>query len=323
MRRILPIVAASAALLAVGCSSNSEPGYYAGTDHSAVALITWSAPRQGRASGTITADTLSGTAPTETVQVQTAPVTVTFDGRYVSFTGAGIYALGATTITGTLSAGRLSITAPDASRYLGSAVLRPATPAVYHSDLAALRQDVSHANTAAKRTHVSHGHSAKVTADQQHVSDDISTLQSDVATLSSDVTQMSTDVQQVSADLSQLQSDAANGAGPSCDNVSTVDADATTVDDDGTTVGADGTTVTDDVDTVQGDISQLTSDAEALAKAGGSPVGDPNPQAVISQAQTAISNAVTQANSYVTTVNGYLQQAYTIANNLTGSNCSA
>jgi outer membrane murein-binding lipoprotein Lpp len=321
MRRILPIVTASAALLAAGCGGSSRPGYYVGTGRSAIALITWSAPQRGKARGTIIDDTLSGTAPGQIVDVQTAPVTVRFNGSAVSFTGTGVYALGAATIRGTLRGGRLSIKAPDSDGYLESAVLRPATPATYRSDLATLRRHVSHANTVAKRAQVHQQDSGQLTSDEQQVSTDVSTLQSDTATLTSDVAQMSADVQQVSADLAQLQSDAANGAGPACENVSTVDSDATTVDSDGSTVGDDATTVAGDIGTVQGDISQLSGDVEALLKAGGSATGDPSPQAVITEAQTEISDATTEANSYITTVNGFMQQAYTTANAINASNC--
>jgi outer membrane murein-binding lipoprotein Lpp len=321
MRRILPIVMAAAAVLVAGCSSGKS-AYYVGTNRTAAVLITWSAQRNGQARGSITDDTMSGIAPSETVQVQTVPVTVRFNGTAVSFNGSRIYALGAATISGTLSGGRLSITAPDATGYLESAVLRSGTRAVYNSDVAKLRLRASHADTTAKRSNTRRLDSGLITTDQQQVSSDISTLQNDVSTLSSDVTQMSQDAQQVSTDLTQLQADYANGAGPSCENVSTVDNDATTVDSDGSTVGDDATTVTSDISTVQSDISQLTSDVKALLKAGGTATGNPSPQTVISQAQAEVSTALTQANSYITTVNGYLQQAYTDANNLAGSNCA-
>jgi outer membrane murein-binding lipoprotein Lpp len=321
MTRILPIVMAAAAMLVAGCDS-SRPAYYVGTDNTAAVLITWSAQQNGHAQGSITDDTLSGTAPSEIVQVQTVPVTVRFNGTDVSFDGSRIYALGTATISGTLSGGRLTITAPDASGYLESVVLRSGTPAVYNSDLARLRQRVSHADTTAKRSDTRRPNSAQIATDEQQVSSDISTLQSDVGALSSDVTEMSQDAQQVSTDLAQLQSDAANGAGPSCDNVSTVENDAATVDGDGSIVGADSTNVRSDISTVQGDISQLTSDVKSLLKAGGTATGNPSPQTVISQAQAAISTALTQANSYINTVNGYLQQAYTTANNLAGGSCA-
>jgi hypothetical protein len=323
MRPTLLIVTASAAaFLAAGCGARSGPTYYVGTDGSAVALIRWSAPHTGRATGSITADTLSGSAPSETVEVQTAPVAVRVNGRDVSFTGSQINALTGSRITGTLSDGTLRITAPGASGYLESAVLRPGTPAVYQADLAKLRRRASHNNTAARQRTPSRRHNAaQVTTDQQQVASDVSTLQTDAAALTSDVSQMQTDMQQTSTDLSQLQSDAASGPGSACENVATVDTDASTVDGDGTTVGDDATTVTGDISTVQADISQLTGDLETLQKAGGSATGDPSPQTVISQAQTAISTGLTQANSYISTVNGYLEQAYTTASTLSAGSC--
>jgi hypothetical protein len=322
MRPILLIVTASAAaFLAAGCGARSGPAYYVGTDGTAVALITWSASHSGRATGSITADTLSGIAPSETVDVQTAPVAVRVNGRDVSFSGSRIDALTGPGITGTLSGGTLRITAPSASGYLESAVLRPATRAVYQADLAKLRQRASHNNTAAKRRTPTQQHAAQVTTDKEQVATDVSTLQTDAGALSTDVSQMQTDMQQTSTDLSQLQSDAASGPGPGCENVATVDGDASTVDSDGTTVGDDATTVTSDISTVQGDISQLTTDLATLQKDGGSAAGDPSPQTVITQAQTAISTGLAQANSYIGTVNGYLQQAYTTASNLAASTC--
>ena len=321
MRRILPIVTAAAAMLVAACGSSRQV-YYVGADGTAAVLITWSAQQNGHAQGTITDDTLSGTAPSEIVQVESVPVTVRFNGTAVSFDGSSIYALGTTTISGTLSGGRLTITAPDATGYLEAAVLRSGTRAVYDSDLARLRQRVSQANTTAKRSNTRQQNSALIATDEQQVSSDISTLQNDVGALGSDVTQMSQDAQQVSTDLTQLKSDAANGAGPSCDHVSTVESDATTVDGDGSIVGADSTNVTQDISTAQSDISHLTKDVKSLLKAGGTATGNPSPGTVISQAQAAISTALTQANSYITTVNGYLQQAYTTANNVAGGSCA-
>jgi outer membrane murein-binding lipoprotein Lpp len=307
-------------LLVAGCDS-SRPAYFVGADGSTVALIKWSASQAGRATGSLTEDTLSGTAPAQTVNVQSVPVTVTRKGSDVFFAGTGLDALAGATIMGRLSGGTLRITARDTSGYLKSAVFRSATSAAYNSDVASLRRHASRDNAAAKRVQPRQQNSAAITSDQQQVSSDVSTLQADAATLTSDMSQMSTDAQQVSTDLVQLKSDAANGQGQSCDNVATVDSDASTVDADGTTVGNDSTTVTSDVSTVQSDISQLNTDLATLAKDGGSAVGGQSPLTVISQEQAGITGAVSQANSYITTVNGYLQQAYTTANDLAGSNC--
>jgi outer membrane murein-binding lipoprotein Lpp len=320
MRRMLPIAMASAALLVAGCGG-SRPMYFVGADGSTVALIKWSGSQTGRARGIITEDTLAGAAPAQTVHVQSVQVTVTIKGSDVLFAGSGLDGIAGATVTGRLSGSTLRITAPGASGFLQSAVLRPATSAAYNSDLANLRQHVTRDNTAARQVQPRPQNSAAITSDQQQVSSDVSTLQTDAQSLTSDMSQMNTDVQQVSADLAQLTSDAANGQGQSCDNVATVDNDASTVDGDGTTVGNDSTTVTSDISTVQSDISQLSTDLATLAKDGGSVAGSPSPQTVISQEQAALTSALSQANSYISTVNGYLQQAYTTANNLAGSTC--
>jgi hypothetical protein len=78
---------------------------------SQVVLIQWNAPQNGEASGTVTYDSVStsGSDPSapDSLSVQSAPVTVTFNGDQVTFSGF----LGGS-FTGQLSGGQLSITTP-------------------------------------------------------------------------------------------------------------------------------------------------------------------------------------------------------------------
>lgn len=311
---VLPGAVAVILVALAGCGS-SGPGYYVGADSTAVARIQWSAPQSGQASGTITDDALTGTASRRSVDVQTVPVTVTFHGSTVIITGAGLYALAATSLTGTLTGGMLRMRAPDASGYLRSAVLTPGTPAVYDSDLATLKQRVRHDDELAAPRKVGHHTTAQLATDQAAVTNDESTLASAVSQLSSDVAQIGTDTQQGNTDLLSLDSDAALG----CTNAAAVTQDDSTVNNDGSTVGIDAMTITNDVSTLQSDVSQLQSDDQAVQKDGGVPDGDP--AGAISQAQSAISTAVSQANADIGAINEYMQHAYTAANDLATSAC--
>jgi len=312
---IAPAVVAISALALTACGSSS-PTYYVGADRTAVARIEWSPPQHGHAIGTITDDTLTGDAPSGSVDVQTVAVTVTFHGATVTFAGAGLYALAGESLTGELNDGMLRITAPDASGYLESAVLRPATPAAYDSDLANLRRQVRRDDRIAALRQARRKTAAQLATDQQQVSSDESNLAAAASQISGDLAQLGTDLQQATTDMQTLSTDAASG----CSNASTVTSDDYTVNNDGSAVGNDAMTLTNDISTTQSDVSQLQSDGQALQKAGGVLRGDPN--VAISQAQSAISRAVSQADADIDTMNQYMQQAYKTASSLAGSACA-
>jgi hypothetical protein len=315
IRPALLVAAAGIGALALTACGSSGSAYYVGSTGSAVARIEWSAPQSGRASGTITDDTLTGTAPRRSIDVQTVPVTVTFRGSTVMFAGAGLYALGDASLRGTLSGGNLRMQAPDASGYLESAVLRPGTAAGYDFDLATLKEHVRQADDVSGHRTARQHTTAQLATDQQDVSNDESTLASAVSQLSTDVAQIGTDLQQGGTDLQTLNADTASG----CTNSSAVTQDDDTVNNDGSAVGIDATTITGDISSVQSAVSQLQTDDQAVQKDGGVPQGDP--AGVISQAQSAITTAVSQANADIASMNGYMQQAYNTANSLATSSC--
>ena len=79
--------------VAAGCGGGSVPAYFVGSSSNSVLLVQWSAPQNGQASGSITYDSLSGTAPNETLGVQTVSVSVTISGNSVTMKPAGLLAL--------------------------------------------------------------------------------------------------------------------------------------------------------------------------------------------------------------------------------------
>jgi hypothetical protein len=66
MKTAIITVAFAAALALAGCGGSS-PAYYLASNSGLVPLIKWQTPQNGQASGTITEDQPSGSAPNETL----------------------------------------------------------------------------------------------------------------------------------------------------------------------------------------------------------------------------------------------------------------
>src|SRR5215469_11770151 len=143
--------AAACSLLAVGCGSRG-PQYFVASSSTSVLLVQWGQPSNAQASGTITYDSLSGSAPDETLNVQTVPVAVTLNGSSVTFTMTGLAAfLGGGSISGTLSNGGLIITTPpdSTSGEIQSGTLAASNPAAYNAAVASLQESISKQNAVA------------------------------------------------------------------------------------------------------------------------------------------------------------------------------
>jgi predicted nucleic acid-binding Zn-ribbon protein len=323
MRGKIPycLTAVVACGLIAGCGGNG-PAYYLAGGSASVLLVQWSAPQNGQASGTVTYDSFSGSAPNESLSVDSTPVAVVISGSSITITPTGFGALSGVTITGTLGGGGLTINMPPNSTtgQIGSETLAASNATGYNAAVSALRKTIASQNTTALAQQQEQQQAQQITSDQQTVGNDVSTLRSDSGNLSSDVSQLASDVQQVNSDLGQVKSDTANGQGSYCDNVYTVADDAYTVSDDSDTLSDDLMTLTDDISTVQGDIRQLNNDLSTLAQAGGTQSGDP--QAAISQAKADINSAVSSANTDISTVNADVGDAYSIANGLATGSCS-
>jgi hypothetical protein len=282
-----------------GCGS-SGPSYFLISTPSEVLVVSWPAPQNGQASGTITDVATSGTAPSETVDVTTVPAAVTLNGSQVTVRASGPFST-APNIPGTLKGSTLTLTPTSSSGQIVTLTLQSSDVTAYNQAAAKLRQDVAGVN----------------------VSAGVRQLGTDSSGLANAVGSLASDTQRVKADLGSEQS-AATGAGPAsaCSitgtSYGTITDDATTVDDtDNNAVGGDVNTLTGDISAVRLDIGQLRSDTAALQRAGGKPAA--STQAAISRANSDIASAASQANADIRTVNGYLQQAYTVANNILAS----
>jgi hypothetical protein len=296
------VLAAGTSLLTAvlaGCGS-SGPSYFLISTPSEVVVVTWPAPQNGQASGTITDVAATGTAPAETVNITTVPASVTINGSQVTVRVSGAFST-APNVPGTLNGSTLTLSPTNAGGQIVTLTLQSSDVAAYNQAAAKLRQDVANVNvnTGARQ------------------------LGTDSGGLAGAVGSLAADMQKVKADLGSEQS-AATAAGPAnaCSitgaSYGTITDDATTVDDtDNNAVGGDVNTLSADIGTVRLDVSQLRGATAELQQFGGKPAA--SMQAAISRANSDVASAVSQANADIRTVNGYLQQAYTVANNILAS----
>jgi hypothetical protein len=338
MRRALIAGAAGALVVAgVAACGSSGASYFLASDGSAVLLVEWGPVSDGIASGTITYDDLTGTAPDESVGFDNTPMTISFPGSPVRKTGfvdggaqgtmrrvtispAGLYdVFGESRIPGTLSGDTLTLNLrPDASKGLLSVdVLKAAASQPYNVAVGKLQNEVTSDNTTAANRQAAARQARRTAHDDSALSQAVTALQDDVTTLAQGVTTARSDVTQADADLGTLESDKAEGLGPYCDNAYTVNDDAYTVNDAGHTMSDDVSEVEDDIAEVNSGIAKVQADVTAVHNdAGAVPK---NVGTTVSSAQSAVSGAASTINADVATVNGYLQTAYSDAVSNAGS----
>ena len=321
----------------VACGSSAGPSYFLASSTSQVLLIQWNSPQNGQASGVVTYDSVntSGSDPSapDSLSVQNVPVTVTFNGAQVTFSGF----LGGS-FTGQLSGNQLSITTPPdtSTGQIQTGTLNASDPGTYNAAVAALNKAISSANASAAQAaqqqqqaqaqqQAQQQHDQQVTNDQQTASSDAQTLAGDVQSTQTDLQSMGTDVQSTATDLQSLKTDASQGAGTGpgdCSNMSTISSDAssTLASDLTSTIASDVTTLQGDIDTVNKDISTVQSDIQTLQQDGVSVPGDVSGS--IGSAQSAIGGVKQGANANIATAAGYVDQGYQIANSLATGSCA-
>jgi hypothetical protein len=331
MKRALAVgaVGALAGLAVTGCGS-SGPSYFLASDNTAVLLVEWGPVSGGSASGTITYDDLTGTAPDESVGVDNTPMTirwlqmvrgfVSFQSTSVTISPGALYdVFGGSKIPGTLSGDTLTLNPlPGASAGLRSAhVLMAASSQQYNAAVGKLQSEVTNDNNTAANQQTAAQQARRAAHGESALSRAVTALRNDVRTLDREVTTAGSDVTQADADLSTLESDATGGQGPYCDNAYTVNDDAHTVNDDGYTMSDDVGAVEDDVADVNAGIVKVQEDVTAVRKDGGTVPKDAG--TTVSNAQSTVSGAANTVNADVATVNGYLQAAYSDASSNAGS----
>ena len=273
-------------------------------------------------SGSLTDDSLSGTAPNEQVTSSQTPITAFVNGSEVTFTGLQ-------QDNGTLANGTLTLQVLNPDGTLGTDTFTHATQGQFNAAVGQLQSQAASDNAAAvqqQQQAAQANASASAAASQQQADSNArQQMTSDLAalqgfSLSSDVSQFNTDTATTGTDLGTVKSDAANGPGQDCVNVSTVGADADSVEADQNSVAADVDSFNPYLSTGNGDVAAVQADIKTLQGLGLPVPG--NAQSVISQAQSRIGAAVTAADSYIATTNADASSAVSIANGMVSGACS-
>jgi len=328
VRKVIPVTSAAVMCALVTACGSAGPAYYLASDSNNVLLVQWSAPQNGQASGSITYDSPTGTAPSETLSVQTVPVNVTINGSSVTLKPTGLDALLGGSVTGALGGGSLTITTPPngSSGEIQSGTLASSRASAYNAALAALRKGINKQNAVALAEQQAQQQAQANQQAEQTASNDLNALQS-ADSFTNDLNQLQTDVNQTNSDLASEKSAAAQGpnaGGGDCYNLEeNVSYDATeNVEYDATEDLAYDlqSGLEDDISNVRQDISALQSDLTTLSTSElAAPAGASQ---ALSTARANIRQAIATANSDITTVNSDVEQAYSIGNDLATGSCS-
>lgn len=151
MSRGIAIAASAFVLCALsGCGGSGGPVSYIGAFDNEVDYIQWQQSPSGQLRGTVTADHLSGTAPTLILSASTVPFTGTVNGSSVSLTFRRLFDLNAH-VGGIISGSTLTLDIAQSDGLIQSAHFTAGSLDAFTKVLARLRRQIQNANTRAAR----------------------------------------------------------------------------------------------------------------------------------------------------------------------------
>lgn len=324
------VLAGCAIMALVSCSTthssypanSSQPdaslaNAYLDTGSGWVAYIQWN--RSG--SGSLTKDTIAGTAPDEEVLSSQVSVEVFVNGSEVTF--AGLSPENGTLVGGTLT---LQVLEPDGT--LGTDTFTPAAQGQFNQSVAQLQAQVQSDNNTAIQASASDSQAAAVSQAQQSFTSEVTALERATATLNND-TSLAGAISQMKTDYGTEQAEWQAEQDASCSD-DTVSGDADTVGGDADTVGGDLDTTNSDVGSLQaGDIqavqaylANVSNDLSTLQGLGATP-GTSSSAAIAAgnKALTSADSAISWANGQAATLSNEAQQLATAAAKYANSHC--
>jgi len=309
---------------AAGCSASRVRGSgasYLAVSNSHVAFIQWRTASSGRLHGMITEDSAGGSAPAQTLAVNSARFTGTMSGNSVRLTFAPFYFIN-TRAHGTLGGGALIMWLPQSDGTIRKATFSQADQAGYHRAVAALHSKIRHANQLAAKQQATRGpgHAAA-----EHTADTALTtlyVQSSLASggkLSFALAHFSKDIQAARAHLATEKSDAV-GNNKYCAAALTVGGDAKAVDGALQSVQGDVLSITPAISAVRHDMAAASARLRHLRKAG-LPVSG-SASVVIANANANLRQLIAKANTYIDQANAADAHARSLANKMATRSCS-
>jgi hypothetical protein len=330
-RHRLGIILTAAGALLIGVfvavavsRSSSGPTSFLASSSSDVGFVQWQPDSSGGISGTIIYDYISGTAPNETVSVESVPFTGSIDGSSVTMNVNGGFLVGTRTLHATLKGGLLTFTTLSSGGSLGSSTMVQSSTAAYNAAVAALHRGVDHANLVAQQQQAQAQQAQANAQAEQTAQNDGVTVQQDSSLGSGsnfayDLSNFAADVKSSKLDLKTAQQDA--GQSKSYCNASImVNGDTQSLDGDLQSIVGDIQSLRADIQTVHSDIATVSNDVAGLQYRGLSVPG--NIAAIVSQARANIRSAIQQANGYIDQANANDAQGYQIAQGLATVSCS-
>jgi hypothetical protein len=325
---ICAVLLLACGLVLPACSSSPGPASYLYAGSSDVVFVQWQpGPASGDIQGTLTEDTVTGTAPEQSVSVTSIAITGTRAGSSVTIRGADLLSalFGSGILTGTVSGNMLTLNVVTASGSIQPGELAKAGTSAYNTAVAALDRETHQANLAAAQA-------AAAQQQQQQDNQALQTAQRDLATLeavsfSSDVRALASDVAGTDSDLADEKEAAAagpNADGGDCYNLQeSVEYDAQeNVDYDlQENLGYDvQQNLEPDIQSARNDISTLKADLQTLSAEGFAP--PPGTTAAIRAGRAQIVQAKATANADIAQANSDDSLAYSVADSLATGNCA-
>jgi len=285
-------------------------------------------------------DSVSGTAPNETVSSNPDSFTGTLSGSQLTLNFSDL----SVAVFGDIKGDTVQVEMPQSDGSLVEDTFSRATPSQYDQALVALNTTADEDNAASETaTSIAQVATSIAQAQQQaesNIAQDASTVADDISGLSSDEPTLAGDVQTASSDLhteggalatvlsdekgvvSEAKQYPSGEEGQVCDDANQAGDDASQVADDATQVEDDATQVTDDLGTVESDVNGSSGGLEGdfaqlqsavSASPGYLPSGTPTQQDVqhaVNAASKDESSAVATTNASIGVANGYVTKAY-------------
>jgi hypothetical protein len=315
-------------LALTACSSSSGQASYLYAGSSDVLFVQWQpGPDSGDIQGTLTEDTVTGTAPEQSVSVTSVPITGTRAGSSVTIRSTGLLSalFGSGTLTGTVSGNMLTFNVVTASGSIQHGELAEAGTSAYNTAVAALYREIRQANLAAAQAAAAQQQQQQDNQAFQAAQNDLAPLEA--VSLSSDLSALASDVTGTDSDLADEKEAAAagpNADGGDCYNLQeNVEYDAQeNVDYDlQENLGYDlQQNLEPDIQAARDDISTLQTDLQTLSADGLTPpLGT---TAAIKAARAQITQAKATANADIAQANSDDTQAYSVADSLAAGSCA-
>jgi len=324
MSRSTVIAASAMALLILpGCGSSGGPAAYVAAFGNEVDYIQWQQSSSGHLQGSMTVDQISGTAPAETLSVNTTPFTGNINGSSVSLTFGGLFGTTANVVGG-ISGSTLTLQVPQSDGTIQSASFAQGNLTAFNRAVATLRRQIQTDNTQAAQAQAQAQQQQANAQAEQTAQNDVATLSQDASlssgsNLTGDLSNFMSDIQTAQSDLATEKQDASSD-NSYCAATQTVAGDAQSVDGDLQSVQGDVQSMTPDIATVRQDIAAVQNDLANLTSSGLPAPSDAT--ATIASARAILKNAIVQANGYIDQINAIDAHAYSIANGMATGSCS-